>query len=353
MYPRLKDVAQLAKVDQSTASVVLNRKAKADKVSPQTRTRIFSAAEELGYHPNAAAVALTAKRSGHIGFLLSDAIAGGWSNLYYAQYLSGIDRACRRRGYGLNISLYNLSNVDTFVFPVKVRQRSVDGVLLAGYVESALVRRFLEFGVPVISMGQDIDLGETIPTIASDHVAGILKAFQYVAKLGHTRIMFCYRPHAHGQEKVEQIAKQVASSSDVAHCRIAFHKTNTDYDSGRSILTHWLGLPVEERPTVILASDQALITLLQGLAEKGVRCPEHVSLISVCNTLLCEIGVPKLTAISQGLEKLGELAVDMLIDHLEDGKELCPHDSRNNNPCELIVRASCDVPPRSSLGIRQ
>ena len=53
----LKDVAKLANVDVSTVSWALNN---TSYVHPDTKERIYAAAKELGYRPNATARACRA-----------------------------------------------------------------------------------------------------------------------------------------------------------------------------------------------------------------------------------------------------------------------------------------------------
>jgi DNA-binding LacI/PurR family transcriptional regulator len=339
----LNDIAKVVGVRISTVSRVLNDKPNPIKISEVTRRKIQAAAEELGYHPSAAARALATKRTGHIGFILSDTIAGGWLNVYYARYLVGVEQATRRRGYGMNISIYNLSNVDTFVFPTKVGQRSVDGLVLSGYVEEAIVHRFREFGVPCISLGQDTESAGLIPTIANDDVAGTTQAIQYAAKLGHRTIFFQHSKTRRGREKANLIIQQIRNDPDAKDCRIVLTEPAEymDYTAGKPLVEAWLAIPKEQRPTVIMASDQTLVMVLRELEARGLKCPRDVSLICGCDTLLCQLSNPQLTGIDYNSEELAETAVDMLMDHLDLGKPLTPEMSRNDYPCKLVVRESC------------
>src|SRR5262249_48457933 len=68
----LTDVANLAGVSLATASKALNARA---EVAPQTRAKVFRAAEELAFRPNALARSLVAGTTRTIG-LLTDELAG-------------------------------------------------------------------------------------------------------------------------------------------------------------------------------------------------------------------------------------------------------------------------------------
>ncbi|MEE9170018.1 MAG: LacI family DNA-binding transcriptional regulator, partial [bacterium] len=69
MAATIKDVAKLARVSQSTVSLVINRK---KHVAEETRQRVLHAMAELNYHPQRSARGLATKRSGNIGFILTD-----------------------------------------------------------------------------------------------------------------------------------------------------------------------------------------------------------------------------------------------------------------------------------------
>jgi DNA-binding LacI/PurR family transcriptional regulator len=44
-------------------------------------------------------------------------------------------------------------------------------------------------------------------------------------------------------------------------------------------------------------------------------------------------------------ELLAETAAEMLLDHLDLGKPLTPEMSKNDYPCDFVIRESCGKPP--------
>ncbi|MBN1553574.1 MAG: LacI family DNA-binding transcriptional regulator [Phycisphaerae bacterium] len=332
-----------------TASSILGRRA--ENFAEKTRQAVWKAAKELNYQPNATARALATSRTGHIGFILSDSIAGGWLNAHFARYLAGVEHACRRRGYGLNVSLYNLSNLDTFVFPARVGQRSVDGVILTGQVETEVIEQFREFKIPTISLGQDVEIANLIPSISCDDVSGEVEAIRHAVRLGHRNILKLYPPSRRGIDVSRQVIEQIQKDPETTRCRIELIEPafgHCDYSAGQPLLEHWLAQPTERRATLVMGSDQTMTTFLKSLQQHGMSCPADVSVISNCESLLCEMSRPSVTSVDYNMEDMGELAVDLLIDHLDLDKPLTPDMSRNDYPCRLIVRDSCDRPGMQS-----
>jgi DNA-binding LacI/PurR family transcriptional regulator len=273
-------------------------------------------------------------------------MAGGWTNAFFTKIFSGVEQACRERGYGMHASLYNLTNVDSFVFPAKVGQRSVDGLVLTGYVEAAVVARFREFGVPCVCIGDNLEVAELIATVADDMISGILQALEYLAGLGHVQIGYCPGPTRRGLELGNMIIRRAASHPKTSHCRIKLLEFDqwADYNLAPVLLETWLGTPRTDRPTAIMASDQTLVGFLKEMNRKGLACPRNISLVAGGNTCLCEYSIPGLTAIDCDLEGMGRTAVNMLLDHLENKISLSPAVSRNDFPDRLVVRESCGPP---------
>jgi DNA-binding LacI/PurR family transcriptional regulator len=347
MTASIQQIARKVGVSKAAVSMALKGH---PNISEKRRTQIRKIAEELGYHPNAAALTLNTKRTGYIGFILSDDMAGGWTNVYFSTILQGVEACCHGRGYGLHISRYNLSNIDTFVFPEKVGQRSVDGLILAGgRIEAAVVNRFREFGTPCVAIGDTMEIAGIIPSVAQDVEGGLLKAVDYAAGLGHVRIGFRYEPTPRGREVAETLIRRAKANPATAHCQVSAIDPEGlwgDYYAADQLMKAWGGLPKDKRPTLIIGNDQTLLAFLKKLRSAGFNCPQDVSLISVGDTFLCEFADPGLTAVKYDLEMIGRTAGDILIDHLEGKKPLSPASSRKDFAFELAVRDSCGVPKR-------
>src|ERR1051326_8881102 len=89
--PTIIDVAARAGVSKSVVSRVLRDD---PSVSPARREAVLSAAEALGYRPNAVARSLVQRRTFNVGVIVSDL-----HNLFFAEILDGIDAAAMKAGY--------------------------------------------------------------------------------------------------------------------------------------------------------------------------------------------------------------------------------------------------------------
>ncbi len=344
--PRLtmSEIARQIGVSRAAVSAVLNPNYKTIKISAETRARIQKVIDKNHFFPNAIGQSLKSRQTGHLGFILSDTIAGGWENNYFAKILTGVEAACSGRGYGLNISRYNLSNIDSFVFPRRVGQRSVDGVVLAaGPIQAAVVKRFKEFGIPCVCVGEDVEVAELIPTISCDMVGALHHAVRYGVSLGHRRIGYCFHSTRCGQEVAAKFVEFSKSQRTTKESEIVLMETpgEGNYSAGGPLAGRWVGMPRDRRPTCLIGNDQIMVGILKEIIRLGFHCPTDLGLISTVDSALCEYSNPGLTSLDIDLAKLGERAAGLLIDHLEEGMVLSPKMSQNDFPASFVVRESC------------
>ena len=115
----LRDVAISAGLSPATASRALSG---ARYVDAATRTRVMTAARDLGYRPNALARALRAKQTMTIGLIVPDI-----RNDFYAETATVLQRAFEERGYRLLV--------------VHQQQRSRERSLLSAHADRISRRR--------------------------------------------------------------------------------------------------------------------------------------------------------------------------------------------------------------------
>ncbi len=347
MACRLSDIAERVGVDISTVSVILNNKPIAQKFKPQTRKRIREVAEQLGYQPNATALALKAQRTGSIGFIFSDDNSNAWANTYYARQLAGVEQHCRDRGYGLQISRYNLQNLDQFVFPKQVGQRAIDGLILTGFLASAVLLRFAEFGIPCVCLGDNAE--ENRPNIAmasSDIVTGLKQALAYLAKLEHCRVVRFVSNHPRGCEVRDLVSKDPTQTEGCSLTHLEIAPKSHETETAKEGLDQILKMPPKVRPTAIITHDRLCLAIITEMERRGLSYPQDLSIISLSDSDLCLYARPALTALQMDLEDIGAAATKLLLDHLEHGKPLDSEQLYMRFPTKLAIRESC-VPPRN------
>lgn len=342
MAVTLKDIAARVGVKPPTVSVVLNRKKTKIAVSEKTRKRILEVAEELGYFPNAAAQALATRRTGQIGFLLSDRIKDGWANHFFAKQLEGVEATCRERGYSLSISRYNMSNIETFVVPKSVGRKSVDGLILANAVSKEIVAKIEEFDIPFVCLGQGL-ASAGYPSVYGNYVQCLCLCINYLVKKGHRHIALPGPVIPSWRDIYSKTLKHyepLISSQALRLTEFPLPDERQDYSSAKNVLRLLLEFSSQDRPTAVVGSDQLCVGLVFEMEEKGMVCPEDLSLMAPAETPLCEHFRPPITALRRNLQLLGETAATMLIDHIEQETPLTTIPLEEEDTIQIIERKS-------------
>lgn len=138
----IRDVARAANVSISTVSLVLNNKG---NVSEATRQRVLEVAQALGYKPSRAARDLSLQRTGNVGFVLREDHFTR-SEPFYTYIFLGTEFEARL--HNLYVLLTTIPRAyrkgeDT---PRFLRERSIDGLLVAGKVSEDFFSRGADTG---------------------------------------------------------------------------------------------------------------------------------------------------------------------------------------------------------------
>jgi len=89
---------------------------------------------------------------------------------------------------------------------------------------------------------------------------------------------------------------------------------------------------------VFVASDTMALGAMRALREAGRQVPDQVAMVGFDDLPQAATANPPLTTVRQPIQRAGALAVEMLIDILENGAE---PPRRIILPTELVIRASC------------
>ena len=169
------DVARKCGVSQSTVSLVFSGKAKG-RISARTEAAVRSAAEELGYRPNAAARALKTGAARAIVLVVPDI-----TNPFFGGLLRGAQTAARAAGYA--VALIDTDNDREWgsASAEALRAGLADGLLLFEVDPPP----FSEGGEPIVVIESE---SRGHPSARLDVEGGADAALRHLLDLGHRRI---------------------------------------------------------------------------------------------------------------------------------------------------------------------
>jgi DNA-binding LacI/PurR family transcriptional regulator len=324
----MQDVADVAGVSHQTVSRVLNG---FQSIRPETRERVLAAISQLGYRRNAAARTLVTSRTHAIGVL-----APAVSDYGPTSAVQAIERSARAVGYHPLVTTTPTDRASVFSSLGFLLDQAVEAlVVIAPHIRVLDAVRELELSLPIVTL-QSTELGSGTG-ISIDQLEGAQLAMAHLLELGHRRIQHVAGP----LEFFEAAARRHGYEATLAEAGIEpLPLFVGDWSSGAGYRAAAAISP--DATAVFCGNDQMALGLIHGLADRGLRVPEDVSVVGFDDVPEAEHYMPPLTTVSQDFARIGELAVEVLLGQIA-GAEKAPVPAIEP---ALVVRAST-APPRS------
>jgi LacI family transcriptional regulator, repressor for deo operon, udp, cdd, tsx, nupC, and nupG len=306
------DVARHAGVSAATVSRALRG---LPNVSRDTRTKVLTAADELGYAASPLASALATGRMRSVGVVLPQ--AGRW---FFAEVLGGIEAALRRHGYDLVLHVLADDNRRAEFFGSLPVRRRVDALLLVSLAVSDAEAAVLhELGLPLAWVGEPVAgvHGELV-----DDTEAARLAVRHLVDLGHRRVAAIGGPldgpraSAPAVRRTSGYREVLADAGLEARPEWLRDGEFTPDGARRAVLELFTQIgPDDEPPTALFCqSDEMAFGALGALRDLGLRCPEDVSVVGLDGHELA--ATFDLTTVAQPVQDLGAHAARWLVGRL-------------------------------------
>jgi DNA-binding LacI/PurR family transcriptional regulator len=304
----VRDLARLASVDASTISRALNHD---PRINDERAQKIRDLAQQVGYKPRP----LRSKFARSVGLLVASAEGDGLAEQFLERIAWSAQRLLGERRLHANLECVPQNRRQEL--PAVVQQNRVDGVLLAGYFSSELIKKIADFPMPAVAIN-DLPQRTGVSCVRSDPEPAFRDAILQLAARGHQRFGLLMKrmdyPTAH--------AKYASYASTLRHISIEpdplwFVKDlNDDIAGGREGVRQ-----LAERgplPTVIMCeNDWVALGAMHELQRRGLDVPGNVSVIGHDDLWVCEKLDPKLTSVHRAEERIVSRAIDILLEHIE------------------------------------
>lgn len=325
----IDDVADLAGVSYQTVSRVINDR---PDVSDATRERVQKVIDEIGYRPSHIARSLATARTATIGLVVPDI-----SNPFFSVVARGAEQVASERGYSILLCSTSEDTSREVEVLELLQERYVDGVIVCGFrEEDAPLREALSHFNAVVLVNRRIE-GENIPAVLVDDALGGYMVTQHLLNEGHTAVGFLSGPRnsysgvrrLEGYQKAMIEAGIQPSPGWVRHCKPTYADGE---EAARSFIKAH-----PELTALFCHNDLVALGALEGCKKMGLDVPKEMAIAGFDDIMLAGIVSPALTTCHVPREKLGSLAVSMLLSCIEnedeDGREVVVEPV-------LVVRAS-------------
>lgn len=331
--PTLKQIAEQAGVSIATASRVARG---VGQIAPQTRARVLTAIDALGYQPDHAGRALVNRRRAALGIVFP-----GTGGPYYGDVISGFERETVNVRMGMLIlGTHLIRQLDDLALEMAGR---VDGIgILGGALPDDVARRIAARGVAVVLLAQPPF--DDIPAVRVDNAAPTVALTRHLIEChGYTSLAFLGSPEGSPDvgarwEGFHEGHRQSGCPLPVAP--VPSGMTQPDGARATDALIRQRRLP----RALVCANDELALGALAAARARGVRVPQDLALTGWDNIHMSDLVAPPLTTVQQPIEELGALAARALL-ALIAGRPV-PHDTLL--PTTNIYRESCGCSRQAS-----
>ena len=330
MAATILDVAKLCGYSKATVSRAF---ASPEQVSEKTRNKIYQAAQQLNYTPDAIARAMVRGRTDNIGFIIYEKQYPVVMNPFYSPIFESVMQTCGRKGYSLFISSHGdlkLPNGQTCV------KKQLDGIILAGHSDEQLVSDLRRQDMPVVLLNNELDMDD-LTCITTDQYGGAALAMRHLIEKGHRRIGLLagnFSPHVYISRY--NAYRDILAEND---CEIdpqliqTIEPTVEDAIEGTQKL-----LALENRPTALFCTNDTIaIGAVKAILRSGLRIPEDIAVVGYDDSENSHMIEPELTTVQVDKTAMGRLAAERLIALIEGE---APRKETIQTTVKLVARKS-------------
>lgn len=298
----LKDVAAELGLSPSTISRALAGHSHVDEM---TRSSILSAAERLGYRPNAIARALRRQSTHTIGLVVPSIV-----NDFFALSGTAIQLAAERSGFQVILCQTSDDPQREIQYLEVLASHNAAGIILSSCTDQSVGTPTDQ--VPVVELARRSSSGRRDFAGAADR-DGTEELTHHLIGLGHRRIGIVTgsltfspaRDRVTGYKRAVEVA-----GIDVEEGLIM--PANPSKEWGQEATKNLLARP--KPPTAIVATGtQLVLGAFEALKDAGLSCPEDVSVVGFEDPPWFAIWQPGITAYASPMREIGFAAWQLLL----------------------------------------
>ena len=199
-----------------------------------------------------------------------------------------------------------------------MRARQVDGFITAtARLDHELLSELSDSGQPIVLVNRRVEDG-ALPAVAADDRGGVRLAVEHLTSLGHRRIA-----HLGGPQNLST-GHQRHLGSSTRWRRSAPYPTRTlpsasafTEAEGARLCRELLGASTDVT-AIVAGNDLMALGCYDVLAERGLRCPDDVSVVGFNDMPFADRFHPPLTTVRIPHREMGAAAADVLLELLAD-----------------------------------
>ncbi|MGF1700424.1 LacI family DNA-binding transcriptional regulator [Photobacterium makurazakiensis] len=323
------DVAKLAGVSQSTVSRVF---IDGSSVSETAREKVFAAAKELNYRPNAFARSLTTNESKLIGLVFPDS-----DYPIHMETLQLLSKELQKNGYSAVLIPWVLDDQQQHSIP-NIFQYRVDGVMAASaQFNTALYEECKDFNIPIVQFAR-VEEGTSCSSAISDNYSAGKMAARVFVERGAKKPAYLTGdiPSYTNAERFDGFTEELLDLTGHAPSEI---NASYSYELALDGIRKALSVSESERPDAFFCSTDMLAIALMDVAkvEFGLSIPEDFQVLGFDDIPQAAWVGYQLSTFKQDFNRLAKESVKLLLNQVQsDDRALM----KLMIPVELVERGT-------------
>ncbi len=333
----LKDIAERTGLSINTVSRALRG---SGYVSAEALDKVRAAADELGYAPNRAARSLRFNRNFEIAVLVFIGRESAKGDPLTMDKLIGIKEIVATSGYEINLQFVyhedGFGEKSALQLDSILRQKPAGVIIIGDALQQlGMAAECRSRKVPVVLMSySDV---KDFNCVYIDRAQGVADAVDYFYKQGRKTIVYAQLSPC--KNRLRGYRRSIKAHGLAEHIVSPDHGYSNDdelFKLGIQLAAKILR-EVPDANAVQAYSDYLAAGVAAGLLRCGKKIPDDIAVIGFDNRELAAFTTPPLTTLAQPGHQAGKLAVELLLNQLDSGKQSI---KAVKVPMNLIIRKS-------------
>ncbi len=316
MSIKIKDIARLANVSNSTVSMVLNNK---KGISEETKNKVLKIAQEHGYINNSNIITRNLNIQLCISSKHSKIVR---ETAFFHELIEGIESVTKNGSCKLIISYFpHASDLEKIV--AQNNSNEIDGFLILGTEmnrqEAEVLSKLTNTNLPVIildSYFSNVDAHY----VKIDNIKSVYRGINHLIEMGHKEIGYLKGNVDIQNFKERYVGYTLAleESNLVKNEEYTVLLKPAMKDAYKDMVKYLSNKP--KLPTAFIAdNDNIAVGAMKALKEISVKIPDDISIVGFDDMPFASMMEPSLTTLKVDMKFIGEQAVKNLINLINSG----------------------------------
>jgi len=334
----LNDIAKSLNVSKALVSFVLNGQGDKKGIRPETQQKVIAKAKELNYKPNQIARGLRLGKSNTIGLIVADI-----SNKFYAKIAKQVEVVAAQNNFNLIFCSSDENEEKELELIDMLRERLVDGIIISTTQKDAKAfARLKKENYPFVLIDRNLPR-VSAHYVGVDNYSGAYQATEHLIKNKYQKIgLLKISPSFLSSIRERETGFRAALKDNGIRANNKLIRT-IDFSAIKKSVRKELQELIEppyKIEALFSVNNNITVACMEFLREMNLRIPQDVAIVSFDDIDLFRLSYPTITAVAQPVEKIGETAVNLLLDEI-NGKNGGP--KQVVLPVQLISRRSCSI----------